>query len=100
MAVWREPEEGELWQLRVYSEEPRACQRGKVPSLQRHTSRGGTNIKHATRNLLQDPEVGTGCCYRTPEQAPNTAPAVLGALEERPPLGDLQAGVQGAAMLS
>ena len=51
-------------------------------------------------HLLQDPEVGTGCCYRTREQAPNTAPAVLGALEERPPLGDLQAGVQGAAMLS
>ena len=67
-----------------------------------HEERGGTNVRAAfpvstpPGHLLQDPEVGTGCRYRTREQAPNTAPAVLGARGERPPPGDLQAGA-GAA---
>ena len=44
-----------------------------------YKERGGANIRAAFSvstppgHLLQDPEGGTGCCYRTREQAPNTA---------------------------
>ena len=44
-----------------------------------YKERGGANIRASFSvstppgHLLQDPEGGTGCCYRTREQAPNTA---------------------------
>ena len=92
LAVRRQPEEAGLWQLRVYSEEARACQRGKVPLLGATGEEGWDHYKsffpcehpQATRHQLQE----------LPGQVRVTN-AIVGARSgHRIPLQDPQAGAK------
>lgn len=92
LAVRRQPEEAGLWQLRVYSEEARACQRGKVPLLGGTREEGWDHYKsffpcehsQATRHQLQE----------LPGQVRVTNATVGSRSGHRIPLQDPQAGAK------
>ena len=81
MAVQRQPEEAGLWQLRVYTEEAWAHQRGKLPLLGGAQGEGQDHHKsffpyensQATRHCQQEQGISHRHRYKTREQVPRTA---------------------------